>query len=199
LANAINWHLTNRGNCEAWKKDWALRFILAGAACYLLHGLVSTLYALPQVSAVTSLTYAGLGRTWLALHGFIAMVLFGSLYYIVPRLAQVSWPRQGWIRFHFLCAASGVALLFLSLTAGGVLQGFRLADPTVPFLAVSRGTVPFIGMSTLGVLLLLVGQVGLLANFGLLLCGLVRPICQAFCAECCGSSAEAEAKVGGQG
>jgi cytochrome c oxidase cbb3-type subunit 1 len=194
VSNAINWHWTHAGNWTAWKGDFVLRFVIVGAFCYLLHGLVSAVECLPQVGAVTQFTYAVVARDFLVLHGFIGLVLFGCMYFIVPHLVQGNWPKPQWIRVHFLCSTVGVAILFLGLTMGGVIQGFRLADPRIPFLAIVKGTIPFVGLSTLGVLLLLVGQCAFLANLGQLLRVFCQPICQSICAELCVPSTEAQMK-----
>ncbi len=183
LSNGLNWHRTNAGNIEAGKKDLVLRFVLFGIACYLLHGLLGAALALPSVNGVTNLTYAVVGRNDLALHGFIGMVFFGCLYYIVPRLVRMPWPNEKWIRLHFVASAAGVAILWIALSAGGVLQGFRLADASVPFFTVLKGTIPFIGLSTLGLLLLLAGQLAFVANFAQLLRAFCAPICRSFWAE----------------
>lgn len=193
IANAINWRQTLSGNCEARKTDYVLRFVLVGAFCYIGHGLLSALYAIPQVYSLTQFTYAMVAKNVLALHGFVAMALFGSLYYIVPRIAQVNWPKESWIRIHWICSVVGVGLLVVALTVGGILQGVRLANPDETFLRVMRGTIPFVGMSTLGVLLLLIGQLAFLGNLVRLLRILVQPLCEAFCAECCGASPAAKA------
>jgi cytochrome c oxidase cbb3-type subunit 1 len=190
-SNGLNWHLTcaagcTAKNCDAWKKDSILVFILFGALAYLLNGAASAVMAVPQVASVTNFTYAVVAKSHLFLHGFVGMVLFGCLYYIVPRLTQVSWPNEKWIRVHLLCSIVGVTLLFLGLGLGGVLQGLKLSQVSVPFMDVVRGTVPFVGLSTLGVLLLLVGQLAFVANLAGLLRVFCAPICQSFCAEYCG-------------
>ena len=195
ISNVWNWHLTfsaacSSGNRDACKKDPVLRFILFGAFAYLVHGLVAALMSLPTVASVTNFTYAVVARNNLALHGFIGMVLFGCLYYIIPRLAQVNWPSESSIRVHFICSVIGVALLSLGLGAGGVLQGMKLANADVPFMDVVRGTVPFVGLSTMGVLLLLIGQLVFLTNYFKLLCALTGPMVRAVCAVCCGSTAK---------
>jgi len=191
ISNGLNWYLTCRpacasGNCDAMKKDAVLNFVQFGALAYLVHGVVSALMSVPQVAAITNFTYATVARNNLLLHGFVAMVLFGCLYYIIPQLTQVKWPNEKWIRIHLLCSVIGVGLLFLGLGFGGLLQGFKLANPAVPFMDVVRGTVPFVGLSTLGVLLLLVGQVAFVANLTGLLRAFLAPACQSFCAEVCG-------------
>jgi cytochrome c oxidase cbb3-type subunit 1 len=191
VSNGLNWHLTCRaactgGVCKEWKKDSVLCFVLFGALAYLVHGVTSALMSLPQIAAVTNFTYATVARNNLLLHGFVGMTLFGCLYYIIPLLAQVKWPNEKWIRVHLLCSMIGVALLFLGLGLGGLLQGLKLARPAVPFMEVVRGTVPFVGLSTLGVLLLLVGQIAFVANLAGLLRAFLAPFCQTLCAECCG-------------
>jgi cytochrome c oxidase cbb3-type subunit 1 len=200
ISNGLNWYLTCRAGCisgqsSTWKTDSIFGFVRLGALAYLIHGVVSAVMSIPQVAAVTNFTYATVARNNLLLHGFVGMVLFGCLYYILPRLVQVKWPNEKWIRVHLLCSMIGVALLFLGLGLGGVLQGFKLARPAVPFMDVVRGTVPFVGFSTLGVLLLLVGQLALVANLAGLLRAFLTPICQSFCAECCGGVPAAKAGV----
>ena len=191
ISNVWNWHLTWAAACEAgkgdaWKKDYVLRFVMFGALCYILHGLVLAAMSIPQVASVTNFTYAVVARNNLVIHGFVGMVLFGSLYYIIPRLVQVNWPSEKFIRIHFLCSVIGVALLFLGLGLGGVLQGVKLSNPEVPFMDVVRKSVPFVGLSTLGVLLLLIGQLAFLANFLQLVKAYIEPICRSICAEYCG-------------
>ncbi|HXJ59609.1 MAG TPA: cbb3-type cytochrome c oxidase subunit I [Verrucomicrobiae bacterium] len=199
--NALNWHRTLHGNCQAWKTDIILRFVLFGAGCYLLQGILGAVYATPQVAAIIGFTYAGVGKTFLTLHGFVAMVLFGCLYYIVPRVAQVAWPRPGWIRVHWVCSVAGVGLVFLGLTIGGIVQGFKMTDPQVPFPSVVKGTIMFVGISTLGVLSVLVGQIAFLGNFALLLQRVLQPLYQMVLVECCGYAPDATptvAKAGGK-
>jgi cytochrome c oxidase cbb3-type subunit 1 len=200
VSNGLNWHLTcaagcNAQTCDTWKKDSVLGFILFGALAYLLHGIASAALAVPQVAAVTNFTYAVVAKNNLFLHGFVGMVVFGCLYYIIPRLTQVPWPNEKWIRVHLFSSIIGVALLFLGLGLGGVLQGLKLANATVPFIEIVRGTVPFVGLSTLGVLLLLVGQLAFVANLAGLWRTLLTPLCQSLCAECCGSVPAAKAEV----
>lgn len=200
ISNVWNWHLTCSAACstsnrDVCKKDPVLRFVLFGALAYLVHGLVAALMSLPTVASVTNFTYAIVARNNLALHGFIGMVLFGCLYYIIPRLAQVNWPSESSIRVHFLCSVIGVALLSLGLGAGGVLQGIKLANADVPFMDVVRGTVPFVGLSTMGVLLLLIGQLVFLTNYFKLLCAFAGPMVRAVCAVCCGCGSTAKSRV----
>jgi cytochrome c oxidase cbb3-type subunit I len=193
VANAMNWNLTYAGSRDVFKRSIELRFVLFGAACYVVGGLVSAAMAFPQVNAVTNLTYAVVGRNLLLLLGFVGMVLFGALYYIVPRLVQGNWTSEALTRVHFLGSAVGIAIVFVALTFGGIRQGWKLADPNVPFLNIIKSTIPFVGISTLGLTLLLLSQVALAVNLARMLRTFCEPICRGFCAEICGCLPAAKA------
>ena len=175
ISVAINWHQTLRGLYSQVKEDLALRFTVIGAASYLLASLLNIVLSLREVSAVTHLTYVEAGQVQLALLGFVAMTLFGSIHYIVPRVMNVAWPCQKLLQTHFWGSAVGIALIVVGLMAGGVVQGLEINNPSVPFINVVRSTVPFLGIGTLGELVLLAGQVALLWNLTLLLRQHVEP------------------------
>lgn len=195
IANAWNWQLTYAGNRDAFRKSVELRFILFGAAAYLIDGLVTAATSLPQVSAVTNLTYVTVARNYLLILGFVGMVLLGALYYIVPRLVEVNWANDKLTKIHFLGSAVGVVIVFLALTFGGISQGWNLANPAIPFLVVVKGTIPFVGMSTLGLFLVLVGQCAFAIQFCQSLRAFCEPICRAFCGEICGCKPVAQTEV----
>ena len=109
-------------------------------------------------------------KTYLALFGFVTMVLFGSIYFIVPRLTRTDWPSASWVRLHFFCTAGGTILIAGVLLIGGLIQGGRLNNPAVAFSDVFKAMVPFIGLSTVGWLVLLAGQILFFLN----LCCLLR-------------------------
>jgi len=161
---AMNWHLTLRGLYKNVKEDITLRFIVVAAAAYLLSTLRSIPLGLREISRLTHLTFAEAAQTQLVLLGFISMALFGSMHYIVPRMLQMEWPSAKRGRFHFWSSAVGIAIVFLSLSVGGIIQGTGLNNPALPFINVVRSTIPFIGLATLGQLLILAGQVALLWN-----------------------------------
>jgi cytochrome c oxidase cbb3-type subunit I len=165
IAVAMNWYLTAEGKTNVLRQTEPGRFIWFAAISYVVGALLQIVLGFREVAEVTQFTYAELARTQLTLHGFAGMALFGALYYIVPRITRIEWPSPKAVRLHFTLYAGGVALIFLGLLAGGVLQGFRLNQSVADFVSVTRSTIPFVGISTLGVLLLLVAEVILLKNF----------------------------------
>jgi cytochrome c oxidase cbb3-type subunit 1 len=117
-----------------------------------------------------------LAKNYLAIFGFMAMVLFGSIYFILPRLTRVDWPSPSRVRLHFFCTALGTILLAGAFLIGGLVQGGRLNRPELGFNDVLKAVVPFIGVATLGWLVLLLGQVVFFLN----LCGLLRRYAEPF-------------------
>lgn len=170
LAVGLNWAGTLSGQTQSLKQDVVMRFVRFAALSYLLSGALRILTGLSPVSAVTQFTYLPVGVTWLALVGFFGMAAFAGIYYIVPRITRLEWPSTKKIQLHYLCSAGGIALLVISLGIAGVIQGLKLNLGSGDFITVTKSIVPLIGLSTLGLMLLLVGQLIFLAHF----IGLIR-------------------------
>lgn len=170
MAVAVNWHKTMEGSYRMAANHWALRFILFGGAAYLLAGLLRIAGWLRSVSKITLFTYFGSGVQELFLYGFMMMIVVGAIFYIVPLVAESEWVTEGFRRFYFWAAVAGVVLCAISLIIGGVLQGAAMNDASAPFLRSVRLTAPFVGMNTLGLLLLLIANGALLMHLAKLVC-----------------------------
>ena len=144
------------GGCVPW-------FIFFGLGMFQLSGLVRIIAALPPVSAIVHFTWFTVAQSQLYAHGFFAMTMFGAIYYIVPRVTGLEWPLPRAVGWHFRCALAGVVLLVLPLAVGGIIQGMKLNAET-DFVQVAKETLPFLRISTLGDLSLLVGQCLLAVN-----------------------------------
>ena len=178
LCVAMNWHLTMRGLYAKVRTDVTLRFMVFAAASYLLSSLMGIVLSLREVSVLTHLTFVETAQVQVALLGFVSMALFGSLYYIIPRALGMIWPSAKLVQVHFWCSAIGLGLVFLAFFFGGIVQGVGLNNPNAPMINVVQSTIPFIGLSTLGILGLLAGQLALLWNLLLLLRAHCEPLYQ---------------------
>lgn len=105
------------------------------------------------------------------------MAFFGATYYIVPRLTVQEWPLVGLVKAHYWLVALGIIILVVSLGLGGVKQGQSLNASGSGFLVALK----FLRPSTLGLLLIMLGNLALLANLGLMLRGVCRSCCK--CSE----------------
>lgn len=196
--NLVNWHLTasagcRESECKVWKNNLPLHFIMLGVLCYALNGLLNAFAAFPHVASVLNLTYFTTARHSLFLFGCVGSVLFGALYYILPRVAEANWANEKFIRLHLYCTLAGVALIVFGLALGGFLQGRKLANPSIAFLDVVKATTPMLGISTLGWTTLLLGQCLFAVNLLKLLRGVCETVCRPLCAEICGCATVAKA------
>jgi len=91
------------------------------------------------------------------------------------RVTQMGWPSAGFLRLHFLGSVVGIVLVFFSVTAAGLVQGFKFNNATVPIVDAIKATVPFLGVATLGWLVLLGAQVLLAVQLGWLVVRLCAP------------------------
>jgi cytochrome c oxidase cbb3-type subunit 1 len=168
LAVACSLGKTFGGKYTELKNSTPLRFGTFGAAAFLIAGLMGCIVAIPAVGRLIGLTWFTPARLLLSSYGFFAMVLFAAAYHIVPQLIQT--PGSADLgRAHFVAAVAGVVLVSGPLAVGGLLQGLKLANPTLTFQESSNVTLSFLRLSTLGELLLLIGNVlflGTLARLG---------------------------------
>jgi cytochrome c oxidase cbb3-type subunit 1 len=96
--------------------------------------------------------------------GFMGMILCGAIYEILPRIMHRDLPFPKLAKASYFCFGIGVLVYALPLMIGGVVQGIKLGDPSVPFADVSALVLLFIRASSLGQLGLLVGALFLLLN-----------------------------------
>ena len=153
---------------DATSRGVAFCFIRFGLAAFMLSSLMLIAMACPQISRVTEFTWFGPAQTQLQLYGFFAMTMFGAIYYLLPRVVGFEWTFPKLARVQFWISMLGVLLLVLPLAIGGVVQGLKWANPGVAVVDVARATLPFLRISTTGLLFLLVGNLLFALNiFGL--------------------------------
>ncbi len=79
--------------------------------------------SLRSVARYVHFTEASIAYSHLGLYAFFTMVMFGSMYYIVPRLVGREWRYASLIKLHFWASAYGIGLMALMLLVGGLVQG----------------------------------------------------------------------------
>ncbi len=152
--------------CESYGGPFC--FIRFGLASFMLSSLMLIANACPRISRVTEFTWFGPAQTQLQLYGFFAMTMFGAIYYLLPRVVGFEWPFPRLVCVHFWVSMLGVTLLVLPLAIGGVEQGWKLNHPEVGFMDALKATLPFLRVSTIGLMLLLFGNLLFVLNiFGL--------------------------------
>jgi cytochrome c oxidase cbb3-type subunit 1 len=144
LAFATNLHLTMKGSFDLIKPNLALRFLVTGGMVFGLASIWNAITTFRSVNHILQFTWAITARTDLFLIGFVMLVCFGAIYYILPRLVGRSWKYTRLIQLHFWFSIIALGTLAFNLTIAGVLQGFGLMDQKVPFAAVIDLIKPFL-------------------------------------------------------
>jgi cytochrome c oxidase cbb3-type subunit I len=172
---AINHHLTMIGHFGKLRHSPTLRFIVFGAMAYTITSLQGVASAVRSFSEVTHFTHHTVAHAHLGMYGFFTMVMFGSMYYILPRITRREWPSAGLISLHFWGVALGIILYVVPLSFAGFKQGLLLNDAAVKFLDVVEYTLPWLKVRTVAGLLMTLGHVAFFVNFGWLLVRMFEP------------------------
>jgi cytochrome c oxidase cbb3-type subunit 1 len=101
----------------------------------------------------------------LGLYGFFSMVMFGSIYFIMPRVMNWEWPYPKLISLHFWLVLVGFAIYFIWLTIGGWLQGLAMLDEKTPFMQSVALTLPYLKARSIGGGLMTLGHLVFAAHF----------------------------------
>src|SRR5438067_7061886 len=170
----LNHHRTMKGYFPLLRYSPTLRFTVFGAMSYTVFSLVGVLISLRSVASYVNFTQASIAYSHLGLYAFFTMVIFGSMYYIVPRLIGREWRYGSLIKLHFWASAYGIGLMILMLLAGGFLQGADMENPTLSFSETIETVLPYLRGRSLAGLLLTAAHFIFAYQFGLLLLGIGR-------------------------
>jgi cytochrome c oxidase cbb3-type subunit 1 len=162
---AINHHMSVVGfHKEVWRSP-TLRFTVFGAISYTFASFMGSAMALRSVSEVTHFTHLIVGHAHHGVYAFFTMIMFGGVYYMMPRLLHREWPSATLIKLHFWGCAIGITVMLFSLHVAGWMQGMQLNDATIPFLDIVQNTIPWLKARSISGLFLTVGHVAFAVNF----------------------------------
>jgi cytochrome c oxidase cbb3-type subunit 1 len=170
----LNHHMTMQGYFSMMRYSPTLRFTVFGAISYTVFSGLGVLISLRSVARYVHFTQVSIAYSHLGLYAFFTMVMFGSMYYIVPRLVGREWRYATLIRLHFWSSAYGVGLMVLMLLIGGLAQGTDLNDSSLPFTESTQSVLPYLRGRSLSGILLTVSHFVFAFHFGLMLFGLGR-------------------------
>jgi cytochrome c oxidase cbb3-type subunit 1 len=158
LAVAVNHHLTTVNHFQMLRYSPTLRFVVVGSMCYTAVSFQGSLESIRSFQEVAHFTHYTVGHAHLGLYSFTSMILFGAIYYIMPRLARWEWPYPSLIKAHFWLSAIGGAIYVVSLSIGGWFQGVMMNNPAVPFIEVVDFTKPFLWVRSIGGMLMVISH-----------------------------------------
>jgi cytochrome c oxidase cbb3-type subunit 1 len=111
----------------------SLRFTVFGCGGLILSSLLIALASLRSVDSVVRFTLFDAGIHSLLIHVSVTMVLFGAIYYMMPRLSECEWLSSSLISFHFLGAAYGSSMAVGMLLLSGLAAGEAISEGASSF------------------------------------------------------------------
>jgi cytochrome c oxidase cbb3-type subunit 1 len=125
---------------------------------YTLSSAQGSFEALRSINTVTHFTHFTVAHAHLGLYGFVTLVMFGAIYFVMPRVMSWEWPYPKLVAAHFWLVVTGFSIYFIGLSIGGVLQGLDLVDASKPFMDSVRVTIPYLEARSIGGSLMTLGH-----------------------------------------
>src|SRR6202165_5032408 len=129
----LNHHMTMQGYFPVMRYSTTLRFTVFCEMSYTGFSLMGVFLSLRSIAGYVHFTEASIAYSHIGLYAFFTMFMFGSMYYIVPRLVGREWRYASLIKLHFWSSAYGVGLMVMMLLVGGLAQGTSMHDPSLAF------------------------------------------------------------------
>jgi len=168
----LNGLLTMRGAWDRVRKDPILKFFVVAVSFYGMSTFEGPMMSIRAVNLLSHYTNWTIGHVHSGALGWVGMVSFGMIYWLVPRLYRTAWARPGWATTHFWLATIGIVLYTVSMWAAGLTEGlqWRAIDEAGQlrypnFVDIVMQLMPFYWLRLAGGVMYLAGMVMLGWNF----------------------------------
>ena len=120
----INGLMTLSGAWDKIRTDPIIRMQVAALAFYGMATFEGPMMSVKSVNSLSHYTDWGIGHVHSGSLGWVGMISFATVYFLVPRL----WKRERlyslrMINWHFWCATAGIVLYISSMWVAGIMQG----------------------------------------------------------------------------
>ena len=167
----INGLMTLSGAWDKLRTDPVLRMLVISVAFYGMSTFEGPVMSIKAVNSLSHYTDWTIGHVHSGALGWVGMVSFGAIYFLVPKL----WYRSGLysgrlVNWHFWLATLGIVLYASSMWVSGIMQGLMWrAYDTLGFLEYSFAETveamhPFYVIRGLGGVLYLTGALIMVYN-----------------------------------
>ncbi|MBM4181081.1 MAG: cytochrome-c oxidase, cbb3-type subunit I [Betaproteobacteria bacterium] len=119
----INGIMTLSGAWDKLRTDPIMRFMIVALSFYGMSTFEGPLMSLKDVNALSHYTDWTVGHVHSGALGWVAMISFGSLYHMIPRLWKTEMYSVRLINTHFWLATIGVLLYITAMWISGISQG----------------------------------------------------------------------------
>lgn len=150
LAFGVNMTLTVTDRLRAFLHSPTLQFMAIGSASYVLVSFQGSIEALRAFNTQVHFTHYTVGHAHFGLYAFFSFVMFGGIYFVLPRTLNRDWPKPRLIAWHFWLATIGIAVYVIALTIGGWRQGEAMLDAKRGFMESVALTLPYLVARSVG-------------------------------------------------
>jgi cytochrome c oxidase cbb3-type subunit 1 len=145
-------------------------FLITALSFYGMSTFEGPLMSLKSVNALSHYTDWTIGHVHSGALGWVALVSFGTMYYLIPRLFGRELYSLKLVELHFWIATIGIVLYITAMWVSGIMQGlmWRAVNTdgtlTYSFVESVQAMHPFYVIRFLGGLLFLTGAVVMAYN-----------------------------------
>ncbi len=122
----INGIMTLSGAWHKLRTDPIMLFLIAALSFYGMSTFEGPLMSLKSVNALSHYTDWTIGHVHSGALGWVALVSFGSLYHMMPRLWDTRLYSLKLVYVHFFLATIGIVLYITAMWVSGIGQGLLL-------------------------------------------------------------------------
>ena len=161
----INGIMTLSGAWDKLRTDPIMRFMIVALSFYGMSTFEGPLMSLKDVNALSHYTDWTVGHVHSGALGWVAMIAFGSLYHMIPKLWNTQIYSVKLINAHFWLATIGTLLYITAMWISGISQGlmWRAFDDfgnlQYSFVESVAAMHPFYAMRAIGGMFFLSGMV----------------------------------------
>ncbi|HSD32513.1 MAG TPA: cytochrome-c oxidase, cbb3-type subunit I [Gemmatimonadales bacterium] len=168
----LNGLLTLRGAWDRVRTDPILKFLVVAVSFYGMSTFEGPMMSIRTVNSLSHNTNWTIGHVHSGALGWVGMISFGVLYWVIPKVWNRRLAHPDWPAIHFWLATIGIVLYTVSMWAAGLTEGLewrafddagQLRYPN--FVDIVHQLAPFYWLRLAGGLLYFTGAIMLAVNF----------------------------------
>ncbi len=147
---AFNILRTASADMEIVNNSPSLRFMMAGVFGLIVLAVAAVFLNLPgSTLKLTQFSLSGYGFEILAIYAFFSFVMFGAIYFIVPRITRREWISRRLIKMHFFFSIYGIITVAIVAIFGGWMQGLGQEKFDQPWESAALRAYPYVWAMTI--------------------------------------------------
>ncbi len=154
----VNFFGTMWGRGDALRTNLPIRWFYTGMVCYFITCLQCMFHTTLAMQEIIHFTDWVPGHAHLVMLGVFAFWILGMTTWLWPRMVGSEWHNRRLNHWHYWLTVIGLLIMFIDLTAAGLIHGFML-DALSPWMEIVRAMHGFWAIRTFAGGMILLGQI----------------------------------------